>query len=125
MLLKTERKLNINNIYDVEGLIFYTKEDYLMFKNIDKNITQIVKSVKDGIIDINEVFNDIEKIRVLEFKYNAGEKLFDLFKNATELLEYEGTDFDIEYKVGCRFYAKFLLVEYSEFDNESENKKLN
>ena len=121
MLLKTERKLNINNIYDVEGLIFYTKEDYMIFKNIDKNINQIVKSVKDGIIDINEVFNDIEKIRVLEFKYNAGQQLFDLFKNATELLKYEGTDFDIEYKVGCRFYDKFLLVEYSEFDNDDDN----
>ena len=47
--------------------------------------------------------------------------MFDLFKNATELLKYEGTDFDIEYKVGCRFYDKFLLVEYSEFDNDDDN----
>ena len=121
MLFKKEREMNINVIYQVGGLIFYTEEDYLIFKNIDKNINQIVKSVKDGKIDINEVFNDIEKIRVLEFKYNAGEQLFDLFKNATELLEYKGTDFDIEYKVGCRFYDKFLLVEYSEFDNDDDN----
>ena len=121
MLLKTERQINIRDIYQVGGLIFYTEEDYLIFKNIDKNINQIVKSVKDGKIDINEVFNDIEKIRVLEFKYNAGQQLFDLFKNATELLKYEGTDFDIEYKVGCRFYDKFLLVEYSEFDNDDDN----
>ena len=89
----------------------------MIFKNIDKNINQIVKSVKDGKIDINEVFNDIEKIRVLEFKYNAGEQLFDLFKNATELLEYKGTDFDIEYKVGCRFYD-------SDSDSDSDTEEL-
>ena len=119
MLLKTERQINIRDIYQVGGLIFYTEEDYLMFKNIDKNITQIVKSVKDGIIDLNEVFNDIEKIRVLEFNYNAGQELFGLFKNATELLKYRGTH--TEYKVGCCFYDKFIIVKYFESDNDDDN----
>ena len=112
MLFKKKREFNINNIYQVGGLIFYTKEDYLVFKNIDKNINQIVKSVKDGIIDFYEVFNNIDKIRVIEFKYNAREELFGLFENATELLYYRETD--IEYKVGCRFYDKIIIVKYSE-----------
>ena len=48
------------NPFKVGGLIFDSEEDYLIFKNIDKNITQIVKSVKDDIIDLNEVFNNIK-----------------------------------------------------------------
>ena len=102
MLFKTERDLNICDIYQIGGLIFYTEEDYLVFKNIDRNISQTVKSVKDGIIDLYEVFSNIEKIRVIEFNYNAGQELFGLFENSTDLLKYRETD--IEYKVGCRFY---------------------
>ena len=114
MLFKKEREMNINVIYQVGGLIFYTEEDYLIFKNIDKNITQIVKSVKDGIIDLYEVFNDIEKIRVIEFKYNARQELFGLFENSSDLFNYRETD--IEYKVGCRFYDKIIIVNYFECD---------
>ena len=112
MLFKTERKLNIRDIYQVGGLIFYTEEDYLIFKNIDRNISQTVKLVKNGSIDLEKVFNDIEKIRVIEFNYNARKELFGLFKNATELLRYRGTHFVTEYKVGCCFYDKFIIVKY-------------
>ena len=112
MLFKKKREFNINNIYQVGGLIFYTKEDYLVFKNIDKNINQIVKSVKDGIIDLYGLFNNIEKIRVIEIKYEAGKELFDLFEKATDLLSYR-EEF-IEYKVGSRFYDRFIIVKYSE-----------
>ena len=112
MLLKTERQINIRDIYQVGGLIFYTEEDYLVFKNIDKNINQIVKLVKNGSIDLEKVFNDIEKIRVLEYKYDARRELYGLFENSTDLLKYRETD--IEYKVGCRFYDKIIIVKYSE-----------
>ena len=121
MLFKTERQLNICDIYQVGGLIFYTEEDYLIFKNIDRNISQTVKLVKNGSIDLEKVFNDIEKIRVIEINYNARQELFGLFKNATELLKYRGTDFDTEYKVGCCFYDKFIIVKYFERDNDNDD----
>ena len=113
MLLKTERQINIRDIYQVGGLIFYTEEDYLIFKNIDKNINQIVKSVKDGIIDLYGIFN-IEKIRVIEFKYEAGKELYELFEKATDLLNYQ--EDSIEYKVGSRFYDMISLIKYTEFN---------
>ena len=98
------------NPFKVGGLIFDSEEDYLIFKNIDKNITQIVKSVKDGIIDLNEVFNNVKTINVEESYYDAREEMDGLFKNATGLLCYEGTRFDTSYKVGCCFFNKINII---------------
>ena len=50
----------INN-FNIKGLIFDSEEDYLIFKNLDKNINQTVKSVNDGSINITEVFKNIKK----------------------------------------------------------------
>ena len=116
MLFKKEREMNINVIYQVGGLIFYTEEDYLIFKNIDRNITQIVKSVEDGIIDLNEVFNNIKTINVEEIYYDAREEMDGLFKNATGLLCYEGTRLVTDYKVGCCFFDKINIIEYCDDD---------
>ena len=37
--------------FKVGGLLFDNEEDYLLFENIDKNIRDTVKSVKDRSID--------------------------------------------------------------------------
>ena len=99
-------------------LIFDSEEDYLILKNIDKNINQTVKSVKDGIIDLKDVFNDIKKINVKESYYDASEELDGLFKNATYLLCYEDTRFENDYKVGCCFFDKINVIDYYSSDSE-------
>ena len=106
------------NPFKVGGLIFDSEEDYLIFKNIDKNITQIVKSVKDGIIDLNEVFNNVKTINVEEIYYDAREEMDGLFKNATGLLCYEGTRLVTDYKVGCCFFDKINIIEYCDSDDD-------
>ena len=109
---------NICNLFQVGGLIFDSEEDYLIFKNIDKNITQIVKSVKDGIIDLNEVFNNVKTINVEEIYYDAREEMDGLFKNATDLLCFEGTRLVTDYKVGCCFFDKINIIEYCDSDDD-------
>ena len=102
----------INNNFKIKGLIFDSEEDYNILKNIDNNIDHAVRLVKNGSIDITEVFNNIKKINVKECYYEAGEELDGLFKNATELLCYEGTPFNIDYKVGCCFFDKIDILQY-------------
>ena len=109
---------NICKRFRVRGLIFDSEEDYLIFKNIDRNITQIVKSVKDGIIDLNEVFNNVKTINVEEIYYDAREEMDGLFKNATDLLCYEGTRLVTDYKVGCCFFDKINVIEYCDSDDD-------
>ena len=108
---QTSQKNNCN-LFKVGGLIFDSEDDYQLFKNIDKNIIETVKLVKDGCIELNEVFNNIKKINVKESYYEAGEEMDGLFKNATYLLCYEGTRFVFDYKVGCCFFDKINLIEY-------------
>ena len=62
---KLKSKLSNNN-FKIRGLIFDSDEDYIIFKNIDKNISQTVKSVNDGIIDLKDVFNNVKNINVKE-----------------------------------------------------------
>ena len=113
MGFKSESKeTNICNPFKVGGLIFDSEDDYQLFKDIDRNITQIVKSVEDNLIDLKEVFNNIKKINVKESYYDAREEMDGLFKNATQLLCYEGTRFETDYKVGCCFFDKINIVEY-------------
>ena len=109
---KETSQTNICNPFKVGGLIFDSVGDYLLFKDIDRNITQIVKSVEDGSIDLKEVFNNIKKINVKESYYDAGEEMDGLFENATRLLCYEGKRFDTDYKVGCCFFDKINIIEY-------------
>ena len=102
----------INNNFKIRGLIFDSEEDYLLFKNIDKNINETVKSVNDGIIDLKDVFNNVKKINVKETYYDAGDELDGLFINATSLLMYEDTRFVNDFKVGYYFFDKINLIEY-------------
>ena len=104
--------------FNVGGLIFDSQEDYLLFKNIDKNIRETVKSVEDGIIDLKDVFNNIKPINVQERYYGAREEMDGLFKNATGLLCYEDTFFVTTYKVGCRFFDKINVISFYDSDYE-------
>ena len=116
---KKNQVKNISKPFKIGGLIFDSKDDYLLFKNIDLNITQTVQLMKDGIIDINEFFNNIKKINVKESYYDAAEEMDGLFENVTQLLCYEGTRFQTDYKVGCCFFDKINIIEYHS-DSDSD-----
>ena len=109
---------NICNPFKVGGLIFDSEEDYLILKNIDSNISQIVKSVEDGNIDLKEVFNNVKTINVKESYDDAWEEMDGLFKNATDLLCYDDTRFVTDYKVGCCFFDKINIIKYCDSDSD-------
>ena len=107
--------------YQVGGLIFDSKDDYQLFKDIDENITHTVKSVENNSIELKEFFNRVKNINVNESYYNAREELDVLFENATRLLCYENTRFNIDYEVGCCFFTKINIIEYSDSDSDSDS----
>ena len=115
---KQTSQSNNCNPFKVGGLIFDSQEDYMLFKNIDRNIRDTVKSVEDGIIDLTEVFNNVKTINVKESYYDAGEELDGLFKNATGLLCYEGTRFVTDYKVGFCFFDKINVISFDDSDDD-------
>ena len=116
---KNTSQSNNCNPFKIGGLIFDSEDDYLVLKNIDKNILQTVKSVKDGSIDIEEVFNNIEKISVKETYYDACEEMDGLFKNVITLLLDEGDiRFWEDYKVGRCFFNKINVIKYCDSDDD-------
>ena len=119
---KNIEKMRLNNCnpFKVGGLIFDSEEDYLLFKNIDRNIDDTVKSVKNGSIYLKEVFNNVKPINVKECYYDASEEMDGLFGNATDLLCYEGTRLVNEYMVGCCFFDKINVIRYSDSDSDSD-----
>ena len=118
---KQTSQSNNCNPFKVGGLIFDSQEDYLLFKNIDKNINDTVISVNDGSIDLKDVFNNIKTINVEESYFDTREELDGLFKNATGLLCYEDTRFVNEYKVGCCFFDKINVIKYFDTENNSDD----
>ena len=108
------------NNFKIRGLIFDSEEDYFLYKNIDKNINETVKSVNDKIIDLKDVFNNIKRINVRETYYDAAEEMDGIFYNATSLLMYEGTRFQNEYKVGCCFFDNINIIRCCDSDSDSE-----
>ena len=115
---KETNQTNICNPFKVGGLIFDSEDDYQLFKDIDRNITQTVKSVEDGSIDLKEFFNKVKKINVKERYYDAREEMDGLFEYATNLLCYEGTRFVTNYEVGCCFFDKINIIEYCDSDDD-------
>ena len=112
--------------FKVGGLIFDSKDDYQLFKDIDRNIIQTAKLVKDGSIDLKEFFNKIKRINVKESYYDACKEMDDLFKNAKKLFsfkivkcndDYNIVKSNIDYKVGFYFFDKINIVEYSESES--------
>ena len=71
---KQTSQSNICNSFKVGGLIFDSEDDYQILKNLDNNILQTLISVKNGSIDIQEVFNNIKTISVKEAYYDAWKK---------------------------------------------------
>ena len=110
--------------FKVGGLIFDSQEDYMMFKNIDRNIKDTITLVKDGSIDLTKVFNNVKPINVKECYYDASEEMDGLFGNATDLLCYEGTRLVTEYIVGCCFFDKINVIRYSDSDSDSDSDYL-
>ena len=115
---KETSKTNNCNPFKVGGLIFDSEEDYLILKNIDSNISQIVKSVEDGSIDLKDVFNNVKTINIKESYDDAWEEMDGLFKNATDLLCYDDTRFVTDYKVGRCFFDKINIIKYCDSDDE-------
>ena len=113
---KETSQTNNCKLFKVGGLIFDCKDDYKLFKNLDKNISETAKLVEDGSIELKEVFKDVEKINVEESYYDAAEEMEGLFKNAIQLLCYEGTRFNTAYKVGCCFFDKINIIYYPDGD---------
>ena len=112
---------NICKRFRVRGLIFDSEEDYQILKDIDSNINQTVKLVNDKIIDLKDVFNNVKTFNVEESYFNTREELDILFKNATELLMYEGTRFVNDYKVGCLFFDKINVMKYFDSDDNDSD----
>ena len=112
---------NICKRFRVRGLIFDSEEDYQILKDIDSNINQTVKLVNDKIIDLKDVFNNVKTFNVEESYFNTREELDILFKNATELLMYEGTRFVNDYKVGCLFFDKINVIKYFDSDDNDSD----
>ena len=117
---KNTNQSNIYNPFKIGGLIFDSEDDYQLLKNIDINISETVKAVENGVIDIQEVFNNIKKINVRETYYDADEEMDGLFSNATGLLCYEGTRFDTHCKVGRCFFRKINVIPFCIDDSDSE-----
>ena len=115
---KETSQSNICNPFKVGGLIFDSEDDYLLFQNIDINIKQTVNLVKRGVIVLEEFFNKIKIINVKESYCEAGEEMDGIFRNATELLCFEGTRLFDEYKVGCYFFRKINIIEYCYSDDD-------
>ena len=115
---KQTSQSNICIPFKVGGLIFDSEEDYLLLKQIDRNINDTVTSVRDGIIDLKEFFNKIKKISVKETYYDAKEEMAGLFTNATDLLCLEGTRFVTDYNVGCCFFDKIDMIDYCDYDDD-------
>ena len=111
-LRKRQQQNNSNKSFKINGLIFDSEEDYNNLKNIDNNISSIVHLVKNGIVDINDVFKNIDTIYVEETYPNAYDEVDGLFKNVTSLLVYEDTRFITEYKVACKFFDKIDVIDY-------------
>ena len=115
---KETSQSNICNPFKVGGLIFDSVNDYQLFKDIDRNIKQTVELVKRGRIDLEEFFNKIKIINVKESYCEAREEMDGMFRNAIDLLCYEGTRLITEYKVGCYFFKKINIIEYCYSDSE-------
>ena len=100
--------------FKVGGLIFESEDDYKLFKNIDKNFNEIVKLVKDGIIDEDFFLKNIKQIRVKESYYDAQKELDGLFKNAARFFYNE--DLAHIFLNNDRFYTDYEVADKF-FDN--------
>lgn len=110
--------MNTNSVdetkYIVNGLEFDSENDYFRFVDLDKYISDVVGYVKDGKVNLEEFFNQRPRINVRELYPDAREELDTLFENATRLLFFEGTRFNLDYEVGAKFFDKINIIPFSE-----------
>ena len=104
----------IKKSFKLGGLIFDSEEDYKSLKRVDNNIFNIVKLVKNSSADLENIFNNIKSINVIETYPDAYDEIDGIYTNATGLLIYEEIPGSIEYKVACKFFLKINLKSYEE-----------
>lgn len=97
--------------YKISGLKFESKSDYQLLKDLDKNINETVKQVKNRQLKLDDVFKDVKPIIIEELYYDSSDELDGTFSNATNLLIFEDT---VEHEIGCKFFDKIKIVEYKE-----------
>ena len=100
--------------YQIGGLIFDSEEDYKSLKRVDNNIFNIVKLVKNSSADLENIFNNIKPINVIETYPDAYDEIDGVYVNATSLLIYENDPSSIEYKVACKFFLRINLKRCEE-----------
>ena len=99
------------------GLKFECQRDYIIFKDLDKNINEIVDQVNNRQLKLEDVFKDVKPITVEELYYCASDELNGTFENATKLLMFEDTHFTNEYEIGCKFFDKINIIEFDISDD--------
>ena len=109
-----KQKNNINSSFKLDGLIFDSEKDYKDLKRVDDNILNIVNLVKKSSADLDNIFNNIKSINVIETYPDAYDEVDGLFINTTSLLIYEEIPDSIEYKVACKFFNKINVTHYEE-----------
>ena len=100
--------------FKVGGLIFSSKYCYEDMKGIDVDAENIISDFNDE-KDIQDFFNQIRPIKVIETYPKAIEEMDGLFPNITGFLGYEfyGTSNFREkcYKFADRFFSKFRFID--------------
>ena len=108
--------------FQVGGLLFDSEIDYEQFKEIDRSIGKIVRTVENDKKYLDKFFDKIKTIKVKETYENAGQELENIFPNTTLLLCYEGTRFCTDYEVANRFFGKINVIVYESDEPDSELK---
>lgn len=91
--------------YKIGGLTFPSLSHFQFFKDIDKDIRNIVKNL--SLREIQELFNTVPAMHIIEEYPDTLEETDCLFPNATQLLIFEGvTRLAKDYATGI-FFSKF------------------
>ena len=99
--------------YKVGGLIFPSKYRYEDLKGIDSGVDIILSDINEE--DLQEFFDKIRPIEVIETYPEAREEMDGLFRNITQLLSYEfygrSNLLKKSYKFAYMFFSKFNYRE--------------
>ena len=105
----------MNKPYKVGGLIFPSKYLYEDLKGIDSDVDIILSDLCNDEEDLQEFFNKIRPIEVIETYPEAREEMDGLFRNITQLLSYEfylrSNFLKKSYKFAYMFFSKFNYRE--------------
>ena len=110
MGFKSSSQRNITQ-YKVGGLIFPSEESYRELKKMDDNVDNILSNL-DNKEKLQEFFDKIEPIEVIETYPDAMEEANGLFSNITYLLCFEDSEnLQFQYDFACMFYSKLKFIE--------------